>query len=116
MANFPTLKTLPTFPLSPDGEIEDAVLRSPAEAGYQHTRARFTRVRRSWCVSYPAIDGSDQAALATFETTTLGGGAGSFSWVHPVSGTSYTVRFTAPLKFAYITRGLWAVAFTLHEV
>lgn len=113
---FPTLTTLPTFPLDPDGMNEDAVLRSSFEGGYELTRPKFTRARRNWGVSYPAINSTDKAALVTFETTTTKNGADSFTWTHPVSGTVYTVRFTTPLRFVYIAPGMWRAEFGLREV
>ena len=116
MANFPTLSRSPSFPLAPDGEIEDSTLRSQFEAGYELTRPRFTRARRSWGVRYPVVSSADKALLVAFEQTTVRGGADSFSWTHPITSTVYSVRFAGPLKYAQFAIGKWSVEFMLREV
>jgi len=99
MAAFPTLSRAPSLPLDPDGEIEDVVLRSTFEAGYEQTRPRTTRARRSFGINYRALKSADEALLRAFEITTLRNGADAFTWTHPISGTSYTVRLAAPIQF-----------------
>lgn len=117
MANFPTLSRAPSYPLDPDGELEDVVLRSPQTAGYEQTRPRTTRARRTFGLSYPVLDDTDTAALRVFEITTLHNGADSFTWTHPLSGTSYTVRLTAPIKFRRThSRTLTGCSLMLREV
>ncbi|MHB0925887.1 MAG: hypothetical protein ACYC1F_05230 [Gallionellaceae bacterium] len=117
MANFPTLSCSPSFPLDPDGEIEDVVLRSPFEGGYEQTRPRSTRTRRTFGLNYKALNNADVALLRAFEITTLRNGADSFTWTHPLSATSYTVRLTGPIKFAKQQVSTHsAVALTLREV
>lgn len=115
MTAFCTLKTSPLYPISPDGVIEDGVIRSPAEGGYEQTRPRFTRARRTWGLSY-IVDATDLATLRAFEWTTVSNGADLFTWTHPVSGVSYTVRLAAPIQFALIDRGWWRATLTLREV
>lgn len=110
MANFPTLSRAPSLPLDPDGEIEDVVLRSPMESGYEQTRPRTTRARRSYGLNYNNLKSADVALLRAFEITTLRNGADSFTWTHPIYSTSHTVRLAGPIKFAR-TR-----APTLHDV
>jgi len=116
MPNFPTLATVPSFPLDPDGEIEDAVLRSPFTGGYELTRPKYTRSRRIWGLRYPMLTPADKNTLFTFEQTTLRNGADSFTWTHPVTATAYTVRFAAPIKYHYFDRNKFAVDFSLREV
>ncbi|OHD27428.1 MAG: hypothetical protein A2Y38_05660 [Spirochaetes bacterium GWB1_59_5] len=99
MAAFPILSTPPSYPIDPDGELEDVVLRSQQEAGYEQTRPRTTRARRNFGVSYIGLEAADEALLRAFEITTLRNGADSFTWTHPKSGTTYTVRLIAPIKF-----------------
>ena len=100
MPAFPTLSMIPTFPLDPDGSIEDAVIRSPMTAGYSQTRPRYTRSRRGFGVNYRDLPDADVALLRTFEITTLRNGADSFTWVHPITAVSYTVQLTGPIKFS----------------
>lgn len=115
MAAFPTLSKAPAFPLDPDGELEDAILRSPMEAGYEQTRPKFTRARRTYGLRY-RLAGADLAALRDFERVTLHNGADSFTWTHPIAGTTHTVRLTGPAKYAYINRGRTDVSFVIREV
>lgn len=114
--SFPTLSMGPRFPIDPDGELDDAILRTPTDAGYEQTRPRFTRARRSWGLNYRLGD-TDASALRTFEQTTLHNGADPFSWTHPVSGTTYTVRLAGPIKYARTSvRTLTEISFLLREV
>lgn len=116
MPAFPSLSINPSWPLDPDGEIEDATLRSPFEGGYELTRQKFTRTRRNWGVQYSTLNQTDKDALATFEKDTVKGGADSFTWTHPKTATVYTVRFKEPVKYAYVTVGLYTASFMLREV
>lgn len=116
MAVFPTLTQRPSFPLSPDGELGDAVLSSPFEAGYEQTRPKFTRARRNFGVNYKALPDADVATLRAFELTTLRNGADSFTWTHPLSGLGYTVRLVENIKFARTTPRVADVSMTLREV
>ena len=115
MAAFPTLTRPPIYPLDPDGELEDAVLRSESEAGYEQTRPKFTRARRSFGLRYRMSD-ADVATLRAFELTTLVNGSDSFTWTHPLTSTSYTMRLTAPIKYAISSLGVTDVSFMMREV
>lgn len=99
MSAFPSLSCPPSYPLDPDGDIEDTVIRSPQEAGYEQTRPRTTRARRSFGLDYPLLPDVDVSLLRAFEITTLRNGADAFSWTHPLSGTTYTVRLAAPIQY-----------------
>ena len=114
MAAFPSIRA-PIHPLDPDGELEDAAVRSPFEGGYQQTRPRYTRARRRFGVRY-RLQSSDLWTLRTFELTTLRNGADSFTWTHPTTSTSYTVRLAAPIAYARAQYGIWDVSMTLEEV
>lgn len=116
MTAFVTLSRVPSYPLDPDGVIEDNVLRSQSEAGYEQTRPRYTRARRSWGVSYIRLSAADEALLRAFEITTLRNGADSFTWTHPISGTTYTVRLTGPIRFSRPSVSGADASFTLREV
>lgn len=117
MAAFPTLSRAPSFPIDPDGELEDTVIRSPQTAGYDQTRPRTTRVRRNFGVSYRALGATDESTLRAFEVTTLRNGADSFTWTHPLSGTTYTVQLIGPIKYGRKQAGgVVDVSFKLREV
>jgi len=115
MAAFPTLTRGPIYPLDPDGDLEDATLRSASEAGYEQTRPKFTRARRSFGLRYKMPD-ADVATLRAFELTTLVNGSDSFAWTHPLRATSHTVRLTAPIRYSISSLGLSDVSFTIREV
>jgi len=117
MAVFPVLSCPCSLPLDPDGDIEDIVLRSPQESGYEQTRPRATRARRNFGVNYSSLPNADVAALRTFEITTLRNGADSFSWTHPITATVYIVRLVSPIQFLRSVSSLAAdVSIKLREV
>jgi phage-related protein len=103
--------------LDPDGELEDAVLRTPFDAGYEQTRPKYTRMRRIWGVRYDELSNADVATLRTYEQTTLVNGANSFTWTHPLSGT-FTVRLAGPIKYVRSADkyGVADISFVLREV
>jgi len=115
MNTFPTLGVPPAYPLDPDGETEDAVIRSTLEGGYEQTRPRFTRIRRSFGLNYELSD-ADVGVLKGFEIVTLVNGADSFDWVHPLTNEAYTVRLTAPIKYSKVDYGSSKVTLTVREV
>jgi len=117
MATFPVLSRVPGYPLDPDGELDDAAVRSPFDAGYEQTRPKFTRARRTWGINYRNLPDADVAILRAFELVTLVNGSDSFTWVHPLTGDSYGVRLTAPIKYARTTApGVADASFTIREV
>ncbi len=97
MSTFPTLSMPPTFPL--DEQREDATIRSSFEAGYEHTRPRFTKVRYTWNIKYNLLPSADKATLEAF-VTTVREGADSFTWTNPVDNVSHTVRFSQIPKYS----------------
>jgi len=113
---FPTLTRKPST-LDPDGELEDAVLRSPFDAGYVQSRPKYTRMRRSWGVRYTELPDADVATLRTYEQTTLVNGASPFDWTHPKLGFTVTVNIG---RIKYSTSadkyGVADVSFTLTEI
>lgn len=115
MPTFPTLSCKPAYPLNPDGTKEDATVKSPYEGGYEQTRPRFTRVRRRWGLKYPKMSAADKQTLESFEGT-VHGGADSFTWTHPVTSTSYTVRFEGTINYSNVHYNKYDVEFVLKEV
>lgn len=117
MATFPTLTAIPAVPMTE--ETEDATIRSPFEAGYEHTRPRFTRVRKTWTIRYEYMSTSDKNTLDTFINSTVHQGSDSFSWTNPQDSTSYTVRFLSLPKYELVLNtggGLWNLEFQLRQV
>lgn len=98
MAVFPALSAKPVLPVKQ--AYVDGTIRTQTDSGYVITRAKFARQRRQFDVSYRAMSAADQQLLETFATTTVQLGAGSFTWTHPGSGQTYTVRFSKPPEFS----------------
>lgn len=115
MANstWPSIQA-PSYPLGENPE--DAVIRSPYDAGYEQTRPRFTRNRTTYQLKWPAMSAADVATLRTFYITTLGNGAGIIDWTYPGTSTVKAVRFKEPYKAILITNGRYQVEATLQEV
>ncbi len=113
MTVFPSLSVGPSFPV--EEQIEDATLRSPTEGGYVITRARFTRLRRSWTLKYRHMSQADRDALVQF-VREVGGGADAFSWTVPDTGEQVQVRFLRLPRFENIAAGLYSCEFQLEEV
>ena len=114
---FPTLSRKPSS-LDPDGTLEDVVLRSPFDAGYEQTRPKTTRARRNWGVTYDELPDADVATLRTYEQATLVNGSAAFDWTHPKSGTTFTVRLVGMIKYSSAAGkyGVSVVSFLLREV
>jgi phage-related protein len=111
---FPSLSIYPTYPL--DETREDGTISTPFEAGYVHTRPKFSRRgRKTYGVKYIYMPTTDKDTLDTF-ITSVREGAYTFTWVNPQSLTTVTVRFGEIPKFSYIINGYWECDFTLKEV
>ena len=110
MANWPTIAA-PVFPLSETPE--DNVLRSSFDAGYEQTRQRFTRNRRTFGLKWNALKAVDKATLDAFY---LSNSAASFGWTYPGTSTTHTVRFTGPPQMQLTANGLYSVSVELREV
>lgn len=113
MANFPTLSINPEYPIGE--EYEDSTLRSNTEGSYELTRARCTRYPKIFTIKYILMPDTDKDSLDTF-VITVKLGADSFTWTHPKTSTSYSVRFKPIPKFTYVSYGYWEVDFALKVV
>ena len=118
MANFPTITSCgPRVSAFEESLAIDPTLRSPTEAGYKMTRAKFTRIPKKWTFFYPALSATDKGSLDTFQLTTVRVGADSFSWTNPSNTTSYTVRLAAPIVFRGVTgKPVWSAQIELEQV
>lgn len=94
---------------------EDQALRSEFEAGYEQTRARYTRSRQTFKLHWGLMPTADKEALRTFWGETLGGST-AFSWTHPVDATVHQVRFASVPKVKLKTQDRWTVDVVLREV
>jgi hypothetical protein len=111
---YPTLTMLPSYPL--EEEVEDGTIRTPYEAGYVHTRPKFTRRgRKTWKVNYKYMPTSDKSLLEGF-VTSVREGAYTFTWTNPQNSSVTAVRFEELPKYSYVTNTYWDCDFALKEV
>jgi hypothetical protein len=68
------------------------VVQSKPDFGPPKVRRMFTTTWERW-TGQIVVTSSQWSTLETFFTTTLGGGALKFTWVHPVSGAVCYMRF-----------------------
>lgn len=112
MPTYPTLTVPPNYPLKESPE--DRAIRNKSEAGYVQTRYRSTRQILSFDVVYSMLDGTDKGALKTFYDTVET--VDSFTWTHPYTSVSYTVRFDTVPAFDLVDNEKWECRFTLRQV
>lgn len=95
MASWPS--GLPDFVIQQGyGERQQSgVVRSDVDAGPALSRRRFSAVVTQ-ISGQQAMTPAEVATLMTFHDTTLAGGSAAFTWEHPRTGTSVSMRFTAP--------------------
>jgi len=93
---------------------EDATIKSKFEDGTVQARERFTKIRKTFDITYilPIID--KNTLLAFYDTVKL---SGSFDWINPDDGVTYTVRFKKPIKYDAAGANIVSnITFSLEEV
>ena len=120
MNDFPTLSVTPSVAPWQQTKTGDPTIRSPFEAGYVQTRARFTRVPKAWTIAYQdgnSLPVADKLTLEAHENA-VNCGAAIFSWLNPSDGTTYQVRYgKTPIVFTMLYNNLfWTASFTLEQV
>jgi hypothetical protein len=93
MPAFPALSVNPVVPIR-ETTIRQTI-RDKYESGHVNTRARWTSGRKKFHVRYEYLSADDFGSLDNFFENTAKGGAVSFSWNHPQTGGSHTVRFAS---------------------
>ncbi|MCE5306376.1 MAG: hypothetical protein LLG20_01925 [Acidobacteriales bacterium] len=78
----------PDFPL--EEERSFPVIRSEFDNGAVQTRLRFSKKRLIATLRWEAMTETDYGTLETFFDANQGL---TFTWTHPVTSASYTVRF-----------------------
>lgn len=112
MANYPSNIQLP----SGCGEVTpDPVIRTEFESGIVQTRARFTRMRRAWQLSWEYMRGADYRALRGFFVQ-MRGGSLNFNWTHPAENSVYDVRFKGEMRGDEQSNDYWSVTCSLEQV
>jgi len=92
-------------------------IRSEMENGSVITRARFTRLRKTWNFSIGFLTAADKVLLDAMQNTTHIG-AGTISWTHPKTSVVYEVRLLSPITFQVESdnSNLQSAVFSLEEV
>ena len=89
---FPTLSR---NPIQIDEQSEFATISTSFEAGYQQTRERHSRSRKTFTVRYK-VDGADKDLI--FDHFSSVRGSVAFDWTHPDTGAVHTVRYAESPK------------------
>lgn len=99
---------------------DDAVLRTPMDAGPPTTRNRFTAVSRS--VSCPIVlTGAQKATFDAFYRTTLANGSSSFTWEDPSDDSTVSFKFKGYPELTLFRGGaaakrLWSGTLELEQL
>jgi hypothetical protein len=111
MNNFPTIPN-PDYPL--DEETDFPAVRTQFENGATQSRPKFTRGRDAFTLRWTALAA---AHLATLKAFFLANQGAAFSWTHPQTAASHTVRFRDDtFKRKLVLRDHYTVELTLEEV
>jgi hypothetical protein len=104
--------------VAPSGLNEEKIksqIKNDFESGYVSSRAKWTRSRKKFELSWDAMSSTDKATLETFFDTNLGD---TFTWTHPSENAEYTVRFsedTINADYKKGSIGYWQVSLVLEE-
>lgn len=89
-------------------------IRTESEAGYEITRRRALKARKTFDLSWSAMTDTDYQLLMTFFETYVGG---SFTWTHPKTFVEYTVTFAEDeIEAQRINDSYVSVSIKLKEV
>jgi hypothetical protein len=102
----------PNYPIE-EGR-ESTSIKSKMESGYVLTRARFTRQRLNFKLSYSLLSNTNKLSLEAHMVSVLD--ITPFNWTHPVSGVTYSVRYQSVPQFQYMQYQRWNVSFILEQV
>lgn len=87
MSVWPSIQE-PSYPLKES--IYKRQIKNEFESGHVLSRPASTVSKRRWTLEWTFMPESDYQTLETFFTANVGL---SFTWTHPVTLSSYTVRF-----------------------
>ena len=114
MADFPT--NIRIISRLTDLAPEDPAIRTEMENGMVQSRARFTRIRRSWTLAWNALSEEDFQAVMTHYRGQKGG-SDAFYWTNPISKERVNVRYTKITDAATYENGFRSgFSITLEEV
>jgi hypothetical protein len=105
------------FPNIVPTEIEETPTKeqiiTPLGNGMVQRRAKFTRARRKFKLSYNTVSLELYYTISDFFTTNQGT---TFEWVHPIRNKTYTVGFDADEIACQMQRAVGTFTVALSEV
>jgi len=117
MSNYPTNIRKPAYPLGE--EVVKEQIRTEFENGVVQSRARFTKHRYIWTLSYPVILTVDYQILRAHFYANIGS---TFNWIYPsipsheLTGTTIAVRYADDrLNFEWINKSYWSGSVRLEQ-
>ncbi len=93
--------------------VPDTALRSAMDQGPAKVRQRTTAGVRNITAVY-LLTNAQISTLETYYLTTQAGGALSFSWTHPRTGSTVTARFKAPPSYSPASGTFYYVTLSLE--
>jgi len=103
------------LPSGLDETTEDPAIATEFGTGIVQTRARYTRMRRTWDLTWANMRGADYRALRAFYYATYGG-ALAFHWTNVKEDANFYVRFKGDLKARHTVMDCWNVSLALEQV
>lgn len=103
------------LPSNIEETTENPAIRSEMENGIVLTRPRYTRMRRTWILTWANLIGSDYRTLRNFYVAKKGGSL-SFTWPNPIETEYFTVRFNGEITGKYTASDCWNVTLKIEEV
>ena len=103
------------LPSGLDETTEDPAISTEFGTGIVQTRARYTRMRRTWELTWANMRGADYRALRDFYASVFGG-ALSFNWTNVKENATFNVRFKGDLTARHTVMDFWNVSLTLEQV
>ncbi len=111
-------------PMTPEEEPEDVGISTKMENGMVVSRARYTKSRLTFYLSWGPINAlptEDKEALLNFYQNVVKGSSEKFEWTcmskfSSFYGQTFTVRFIGgPPKFKKVNIGYWSASVVLQE-
>lgn len=109
------MPTYPSLSVSPQSGAEFIGARSLQRAtnGALRVRVFATAAKQRFRVEHPGLNATDRGTLDTFYATNL---AGTFSFVWPLDGQTYTVAFASEPQYKPQGGGYASASVTLEQV
>jgi len=97
------------------GGLQEPWVEDPSGVGSPRRRARYTRALERFSFTAPASE-AQRVAMDAFYKDTLLNGVLSFNWSHPLSGTSYEVRFAGRPAAAMVQGHRYTFTVALEQI